>query len=407
MRSICFLSARMGQQRPCLYNCGEYCKMAATHHQRGGNSILAGADFILPLSDAGSGGVVTTQERGGGSPTFTRATVKWTKLATGLWASVASGTAASRYLGENTEVGEYGGYFQEAAGTQLVTPTASIRDMTQAEWAATNITAALTGTGIGGVANSCSRLTATAADGTIFQTLTAAASSRTYSVFLKRVTGSGAISITQDGGSTYTAVTSSVNSSTFTRVSITASQLNAVFGIKMSTDTDVILADFNQFEAGAFATSPMASAGAARNADALTYVFAGNADAAAGTVYAEMSSVWTTPGGTYTAIAMGANAAIFVPSAGGAGLVRITDGTTTVTKSGLASSATGIRKRASSWGGLGLVITGDGAAVATGSFDGAMSNTNIAIGSGWNGTLKNVRLWQRQLDNEQLIKITA
>ena len=240
-----------------------------------------GLIFELPLSDAGSGAVLTTPTVAGGSPTptFTRATVAWTKLSSGLWASVASGTARYSYLGADTAVGAAGGYFAEGAGTQLVTPTASIRDMTNAAWTAgATMTVALDGVGIDGAANSCSRLTggAVSATNTIFQTLVAAASSRTYSVWLKRVTGTGVINITQDGGVGYTDVTSQINSSTFTRVSLTASQLNAAFGIQVVTSGDVILADFNQFEPGAFATSPMAAAGVARNADALSFPSAGN-----------------------------------------------------------------------------------------------------------------------------------
>ena len=37
MRSICMLSARMGGSRPCLYNCGEHCRMAGLHHKQRGS----------------------------------------------------------------------------------------------------------------------------------------------------------------------------------------------------------------------------------------------------------------------------------------------------------------------------------------------------------------------------------
>ena len=95
-------------------------------------NIFDNADFVLPLLDLGNGAVNTVLARGTGSATYTRATTAWTKLASGLWRSVASGTARSAYIGLNTAVSAYGGYFAEGAGTQLVTPTASIRDMTDA-----------------------------------------------------------------------------------------------------------------------------------------------------------------------------------------------------------------------------------------------------------------------------------
>ena len=202
-------------------------------------------------------------------------------------------TGAAGVSASTVDAGGPFGYFAEGAGTQLVTPTASIRDMTDASWVkGATMTAALTGTGIDGVTNSCTRLTggAVSATNTVFQTLTAAASSRTYSVWLKRVTGTGVINITQDGGVGYTDVTSQINSSTFTRVSLAASQLNAVFGIQVVTDTDVILADFNQFEAVVGTTggsSQMAAAGAARNADVDQYVSASNVPTNNFTIYGE------------------------------------------------------------------------------------------------------------------------
>ena len=91
------------------------------------------------------------------------------------------------------------------------------------------------------------------------------------------------------------------------------------------------------------------------------------------------------------------------------------DGTTIPGKTGLTSMATAVRKRASSWGGAGLSITGDGATVATGAFDGTMGagGGNISIGhdnSGnlsWNGTIRNVRIWTTQLSDGQLQAMTA
>ena len=373
--------------------------------------------FYAPFEDLGAGVVDTTLSLGTGSATFTRATVAWTKLSTGLWASVASGSPRSCYIGADTAVGAYGGYFAEGAGTQLVTPTASIRDMTNAAWTAgATMTVAKDGVGIDGVTNSCSRLTggAVSATNTIFQTLVAAASSRTYSVWIKRVTGTGVINLTEDALGTATDVTSLINSTTFTRVSVTASVLNASFGIQVVTDGDVILADFNQFEAGARATSPMATAGAARNADVLTYPFAGNASATAGTIYAELSSFWSIAGAESNAINTGAsNNALFNGAAEGDTRIFTYDGTNQIFEDGT-SYATGVRKAAVSYGGAGLILAlNGGGSPATGSFDGAFSSTAIAVGcltggtAQWFGTLKEVRIWQRQLPNAVLQAITT
>jgi hypothetical protein len=302
------------------------------------------------------------------------------------------------------------GYLAEGAGTQLVTPTASIRDMTNAAWVkGATMTAALTGTGIDGVTNSCSRLTggAVSATNTAFQTLVAAATSRTYSCFIKRVTGTGVINITQNGGSTYTDITSQINSSTFTKVSLNASVLNAAFGIQIVTSGDVILVDFNQFEAGTFATSPMASAGAARNADVLTYPSAGNISGTVGSAYCEAVP------GTFVAsdrsfIGAGASSVPF--------LLRNTflslfDGTT-YRSSALAPSVNVLHKLANSWGGATSTFASDGVGGSS-TFDGDLGiGANIEIGQYGSaahlfGTIRNVRIYSTQLSASQLQAVTA
>lgn len=382
---------------------------------RGMGGGLNAPAFWLELADAGAGIVNTTPSLANGSPTatFTRATTKWTKLSTGFWKSIASGSPASCYLGAGTAVGAYGGYFPEGAGTQLVTPTASIRDMSDASWVKVSTTAAKTSTGIDGVGSSCSRVTATGANGTILQTLVAAASNRTYSCFIKRVTGTGEIDISEDG-TTWTNVTSQINSATFSRVSITVSQLNAAFGLRLVTSGDAIDVDFNQFESGSFASSPMDAAGAVRNVDILTYVSAGNALTATGSTYAEVSQEGSPSSSVIIAFNnLGAGDPL-VDSGASPTQIMIHDGTTQVTKSGLNSTLNGVVKRASSWGASGLSITGDGLAPATGVFDGSMNlGANIYIGAqlnggnSWSGTIKNVRIWTRQLADSQLVSITS
>ena len=274
---------------------GTYFNIAGVAVDSSGRILIDLLTFELLFADLGAGVVSTVEAINGTTPTFTRATVAWTKLSTGLWAEVASGSPRSFYgANGNTVAGSYLGYFAEGAGTQLVTPDASIRDMTDASWVkGATLTVAKTGIGIDGVTNSCSRLTGglVTITNTIFQTLTAAASTRTYSCWIKRITGTGLIYITQDGiSAVFTEVSGLLNTSTFTRVSITASQLNAVFGIRVDGNGDEILVDFNQFEAGAFATSPLATAGAARNADVLTYPTTGWLDAGGGTLFVEATS---------------------------------------------------------------------------------------------------------------------
>ncbi|MGE9070550.1 hypothetical protein ACQKHG_24715, partial [Escherichia coli] len=56
---------------------------------------------------------------------------------------------------------------------------------------------------------------------------------------------------------TETDISSQINSLTYTRVQLTTSVLNVAIGFKIDTSGDAIDVDFNQFEAGAFASSPI------------------------------------------------------------------------------------------------------------------------------------------------------
>lgn len=140
------------------------------------------------------------------------------------------------------------------------------RDMTNAAWVKVTMTAALTATGADGVANSASTLTATAGNGTILQPITLGSAGDTYSVWLKRVSGSGTIQISENGGTGWTTV---VLTTSYQQFQITATLPNPSVGIRIVTNGDVIAADFNGLESNAFATSPIptTTASVARAAD--------------------------------------------------------------------------------------------------------------------------------------------
>ena len=122
------------------------------------------------------------------------------------------------------------------------------RDLTNVAWVKTNITAVKDQTGIDAAANSASKITATAANGTVLQSRTAVAASAFYSAYVKRITGSGAVQMTMDGGTTWTTVTVT---SGWTRVVVpTQSVLNPVFGFRLATSGDAIAVDYTQYEEG-------------------------------------------------------------------------------------------------------------------------------------------------------------
>lgn len=147
------------------------------------------------------------------------------------------------------------------------------RDMTNAAWTKTNCTAAKTQTGIDGVTNSASSLTATAGNATCLQAIVLASSQRYQSAYVKRITGSGNIDMTMDNGATWTTVT--LTTSWTPVVILTQTLANPTVGFRIVTSGDAIAVDMVQNENGAFRTSPIATTTGAvtRAADNLTVPF--------------------------------------------------------------------------------------------------------------------------------------
>jgi hypothetical protein len=170
------------------------------------------------------------------------------------------------------------------------------RDLTQAAWAKSGITATAANSGIddSGLALA-TQLTSTATNGTVLQTLSAGAGARSFSIYIKRVTGTGTVSITRNG-STWVDVTASINSSTFTRVSIDNTTVGTpIVGMRLGTISDSIIVDFAQDENYASPTNPIYTAGttATRGAETLTYPAAGNISDVKGGILATVKrDVW-------------------------------------------------------------------------------------------------------------------
>ncbi|MRV72576.1 hypothetical protein GJ700_12745 [Duganella sp. FT92W] len=147
------------------------------------------------------------------------------------------------------------------------------RDLTNASWTKSSMTTALTQTGADGATNSATLLTATGSNATAIQSVTLASSARYFTAYVKRVTGAGAVEMTLDNGATWTAITSSINTSTWTRCRIPTQTLaNPQAGFRLATNGDAIAVDFTQNENGTFETPPIATTSVAvtRAAPSLT-----------------------------------------------------------------------------------------------------------------------------------------
>lgn len=124
------------------------------------------------------------------------------------------------------------------------------RDMTNAYWTKSNVTAARTQTGIDGIPNSASLLTATAGNGTCIATATTNLNSKAvpYSFYAKRVTGTGVLEYTLNNGGSYTAFQGSINSSTWTRITVNANEASSQVGFRIVTSGDAVAIDYVQGE---------------------------------------------------------------------------------------------------------------------------------------------------------------
>ena len=225
---------------------------------------------------------------GAGDFTVTRNTEARRFTSAGLIESVASGIPRLDYY---TSGGTAGcpALLVEPAGTNLALHS---RDLTNAVWSGTNVTTAKNAVGADGVASGATRLTATAASGTVLQALSHASQSRVFSAYVRRVTGTGAIQMTTNNGTNWTTVTIS---SLYTQVACAAQTVaSGTIGFRMAVSGDVIEVDFTQGEVGPVATSPIVNGAASgsRSADVISVsgAVSGSIGQTEGVLYIECES---------------------------------------------------------------------------------------------------------------------
>jgi hypothetical protein len=216
----------------------------------------------------------------------TRATIATRFNSAGLIESVASGVPRLDYYTSGGTAG---------CPALLVEPSAQnlalhSRDLTNAVWSGTTVTTAKNAVGADGAASGATTITATAASGTVLQALSHASQSRVFSAYIRRVTGTGAIQLTTNGGTNWTTVTIS---SLYTQVACAAQTVaSGTVGIRLAVSGDVIEVDFTQGELGPVATSPIPTTAApvTRNADVVTLsgAVSGSIGQTEGTIYAEV-----------------------------------------------------------------------------------------------------------------------
>lgn len=375
------------------------------------NSGTASQSFNLPLSDAGAGvaNITPVSSRGSGTPTFARATPAYTRLSSGLWSLIASGSPRSMY----SAAGVYLGYWREEARSNVLGGTdAIVRTMSDVGWVAGATMTVGTATGVDGGANACALLTggAVAATNTILFTTVLASAQRTYSVRVRRVSGTGVVSITDNGGTNWTPVTLTTTEQLF---QITRTQANPVVGVQVEGNGDSVAVDFNTIEAATFANPTPIPVNVSKAADSLTYPIAGNLSGTVGSCYAEVYPVLI-PSGAFGRIigdtsSAGPSPLLFQASTG---IVEVFDGTAERTPTAVANQ-NAVNKGASSWSGSTCRVSLNGAISNSLTFDGDLGMVGLNIGgdgatsSGMYGAIANVRIYVGAASPAQLQSWTA
>lgn len=179
----------------------------------------------------------------------------------------------------------------EEAGTNLITKANNVED---AVFTKTSVTANNADTGSSSPDNTATApsLTATGANGTFL--LATAVTARTYSVWLKRKTGTGTIQITADGGVSYDTVTLDT---AWRRFQVTEASASQTCGIRIVTSGDALYVWGNQFEASPYATSfiPTTTAALTRPAEGtqgIKYETSSNRNANEETVFVKCAPFW-------------------------------------------------------------------------------------------------------------------
>jgi hypothetical protein len=287
------------------------------------------------------------------------------------------------------------------------------RDLTNAAWVKVNTTAAKTQTGIDGVANSASLLTATAGNGTCLQAITLASSARQQSAWVKRVTGAGVVEMTTDNGTTWTAVTVTAS---WTRVTIPVQTLaNPTVGFRIVTSGDAIAVDFAQNEAGTGASSEIATTTAAVTRAADVAAVTGLAASYPLTMTADFTRNWDAGAAQIVAqVDAGSDAQRSYVSIDASDLLAgITSGSGSSTVAGATVAGTAYK-------GAARIATDDlqtarGGTLGTADTS-ATNPTNPtrlvigganAAGSPVNGTISRIRIYNRALPDAQLQSLTT
>jgi len=348
--------------------------------------------------------------------TVSRNTTATRVTSSGLIESVASGVPRIDWLGQSCPA-----LLVEASGQNQALWS---RDLSvSGTWVASGITAVRNAVGADGTASGATTLTSTAASATITQNISHASQSRIFSAYMRRVSGTGEIQLTTNGGTNWQTVTlttafAPVNSGAQT---VASGQV----GIRMIASGDVIEVDFTQAEIGPIPTSPITTTSGAvsRATDVISAsgaLVSGLIGQTEGTIYAEVDVRSfaasaarrivniRVDGNNLLSLEMSiaGNSFDFVATSGGVGVTATASGITT----GIYKIAVGYNSAAS---GTALYVNGvlrDTKTIAIPNLSAAVfglgTRADGAVGSQLNDRIRAAALYTTRLSNDQLAELT-
>ena len=167
-----------------------------------------------------------------------------------LNAFIANGNTSPSFTGDGTSgIYIWGAQLQPGSYVTNYQPTTSTA---LAGWGQSNMTVAKTATGIDGVSNAATTLTASSANAIIYQPYVAASAAFASSIYLKAITVTGNIQVTMDG-STWSTV--DLSNGLWNRVALAATLVNPVIGVLIQNSGDSVAMDFGQVESSFIAAS--------------------------------------------------------------------------------------------------------------------------------------------------------
>ena len=396
-----------------------------------------------PIFHLGLSASLVPQRASSATPTFTRATTAYVlgyaaaaviadgpvyilcasgearfmgarRVSQGVWSTTdANGVALTTGNGASAlccDASGPFGYLAEGARADVLGTTNEIRrTMTDVGWVVGATMTVGSATGADGVASAGASLTggAVTATNTVLFTTVLGSAARTFSALIRRKTGTGTIEMTDNGGTNWTDITSTLTTA-YKQFQVTRTQANPIVGFRITTDTDAIEVDFNTIEAASFANPTPIPVNVSKAADVLTYPVSGNISGTVGSSYAEVAIFSGSGVRQMIGLQAGQDSAMYRTNT--FNLLALYDGTNSRAGTEIVAGPS-VNKFATSWSGAVSNIANNGVNTAS-TFDGAMTTNALYIGgSNANdllfGTIRNVRIYPVALDPGRLISLTT